>query len=145
ERARKAARARAGPSQPVPGSGRRARRSPSPDLLQAAVRGSSFAVREGGLGPPRPCGHWHLRPARLPIPPLAPTRLDSRILVGRTRNRRPRNRPNVATITVASGFRHRLSATPPPPFSLDNTTAVFPGRGQGIRAQLGPENSRDVS
>ena len=28
-------------------------------------------VREGGLEPPRPCGHWHLKPARLPIPPLA--------------------------------------------------------------------------
>ena len=28
-------------------------------------------VREGGLEPPRPCGHWHLEPARLPIPPLA--------------------------------------------------------------------------
>src|SRR5699024_3467023 len=79
ERARKAARARAGPSQPVPGSGRRARRSPSPDLLQAAVRGPSFAVREGGLEPPRPCGHWRLKPARLPIPPLARTRLDSSI------------------------------------------------------------------
>ena len=28
-------------------------------------------VREGGLEPPRPCRHWHLKPARLPIPPLA--------------------------------------------------------------------------
>lgn len=28
-------------------------------------------VRKGGLEPPRPCGHWHLKPARLPIPPLA--------------------------------------------------------------------------
>lgn len=28
-------------------------------------------VGEGGLEPPRPCGHWHLKPARLPIPPLA--------------------------------------------------------------------------
>lgn len=24
-------------------------------------------VREGGLEPPRPCGHWHLKPARLPF------------------------------------------------------------------------------
>ena len=28
-------------------------------------------VGEGGLEPPRPFGHWHLKPARLPIPPLA--------------------------------------------------------------------------
>ena len=33
--------------------------------------GSSTLVGEGGLEPPRPCGHWHLKPARLPIPPLA--------------------------------------------------------------------------
>src|SRR5690606_40929921 len=30
-----------------------------------------LGVGEGGLEPPRPCGHWHLKPARLPIPPLA--------------------------------------------------------------------------
>ena len=24
-------------------------------------------VREGGLEPPRPCGHWNLNPARLPF------------------------------------------------------------------------------
>ena len=24
-------------------------------------------VGEGGLEPPRPCGHWHLKPARLPF------------------------------------------------------------------------------
>lgn len=29
------------------------------------------AVREGGVEPPRPCGHWNLNPARLPIPPPA--------------------------------------------------------------------------
>ena len=33
-------------------------------------RGHPF-VREGGLERPRPCEHWHLKPARLPIPPLA--------------------------------------------------------------------------
>ena len=27
-------------------------------------------VRKRGLEPPRPCGHWNLNPARLPIPPL---------------------------------------------------------------------------
>jgi site-specific DNA recombinase len=36
-------------------------------------RGSSidWLVGEGGLEPPRPCGHRNLNPARLPIPPLA--------------------------------------------------------------------------
>ena len=28
-------------------------------------------VGEGGLEPPRACAHWHLKPARLPIPPPA--------------------------------------------------------------------------
>ena len=32
---------------------------------------SGCLVGEGGLEPPRPFGHWHLKPARLPIPPLA--------------------------------------------------------------------------
>src|SRR5690606_40516023 len=30
-----------------------------------------LVVREGGVEPPRPCGHWNLNPARLPIPPPA--------------------------------------------------------------------------
>ena len=30
-----------------------------------------FWVREGGVEPPRPFGHWNLNPARLPIPPPA--------------------------------------------------------------------------
>lgn len=33
--------------------------------------GFFFTVRKGGLEPPRSCDHWHLKPARLPIPPLA--------------------------------------------------------------------------
>ena len=36
-------------------------------LIDAALS----AVREGGVEPPRPCGHWNLNPARLPIPPPA--------------------------------------------------------------------------
>ena len=27
----------------------------------------NYVVREGGLEPPRPCEHWHLKPARLPF------------------------------------------------------------------------------
>ncbi len=34
-------------------------------------------VSKGGLEPPRPFGHWLLRPARLPIPPLRRDRLKS--------------------------------------------------------------------
>ena len=30
-----------------------------------------FLVREAGVEPARPCEHWHLKPASLPIPPLA--------------------------------------------------------------------------
>ena len=39
------------------------------------VHHNGRSVGEGGLEPPRPCGHRHLKPARLPIPPLA--RVDS--------------------------------------------------------------------
>ena len=35
------------------------------------LRGPGSRVGEGGLEPPRPCGHRNLNPARLPIPPLA--------------------------------------------------------------------------
>ena len=28
-------------------------------------------MREAGVEPARPCEHWHLKPASLPIPPLA--------------------------------------------------------------------------
>ena len=30
----------------------------------------SDVVREAGVEPARPCEHWHLKPASLPIPPL---------------------------------------------------------------------------
>ena len=32
---------------------------------------NQILVRERGLEPPQPCGHYHLKVARLPIPPLA--------------------------------------------------------------------------
>lgn len=50
--------------------------SPTPllDLVPCGHSGSSkgVVVRERGLEPPQPCGHYHLKVARLPIPPLAP-------------------------------------------------------------------------
>ena len=46
----------ADPTQPGPAERQNPRRS-----------GGSAAVREGGLEPPRPCGHQHLKLARLPF------------------------------------------------------------------------------
>ncbi len=40
-------------------------------LSTSPPSGVGVVVGEGGLEPPRPEGHWHLKPARLPIPPLA--------------------------------------------------------------------------
>ena len=58
---------------------RRAHSSPTTKRMNPRNRGfirsrcpeTSHTVREGGVEPPRPFGHWHLKPARLPIPPLA--------------------------------------------------------------------------
>ena len=49
---------------------------PRPDaetarLLEGIGPRLVMLVREGGLEPPHPCEYWHLKPARLPIPPLA--------------------------------------------------------------------------
>lgn len=38
---------------------------------RTSKRMSFFVVREAGVEPARPCEHWHLKPASLPIPPLA--------------------------------------------------------------------------
>ena len=38
----------------------------------------SDVVREAGVEPARPCEHWHLKPASLPIPPLAHVALVQR-------------------------------------------------------------------
>lgn len=43
---------------------------PIPSVQPEHFRRCSM-VREGGVEPPRPCGHWNLNPARLPIPPPA--------------------------------------------------------------------------
>ena len=56
---------------------------------------TSLLVREGGLEPPRPEGHRHLKPARLPIPPLA--RVDHRIVpqeLDECAHNRPKSRAN---------------------------------------------------
>ena len=74
-------------------------------------------VREGGVEPPRPFGHWNLNPARLPIPPpahwvclpvLAPWGLA------------PSDIENISTLAGVdshpfSGDRLRPATTPPRP------------------------------
>ena len=43
----------------------------NPQKRTSALQMSFFVVREAGVEPARPCEHWHLKPASLPIPPLA--------------------------------------------------------------------------
>src|ERR1700722_6239960 len=50
---------------------RRDRASTNPVEEPAGTSIDQDLVGEGGLEPPRPCGHRNLNPARLPIPPLA--------------------------------------------------------------------------
>ena len=52
---------------------------PKVEARAYAVTCENLLVGEGGLEPPRPYGHWHLKPARLPIPPLARVRSRHRI------------------------------------------------------------------
>src|SRR5690606_22877271 len=78
---------RSGPS-PALSHRRSASPCPETDITETAMGGIAIAmppipsvqlehfrrcslVREGGVEPPRPCGHWNLNPARLPIPPPA--------------------------------------------------------------------------
>jgi hypothetical protein len=50
---------------------------------------SVLMVREGGVEPPRPFGHWNLNPARLPIPPPAHGCCRSTLSRFRERSARP--------------------------------------------------------
>ena len=60
----------AAPSIKIPkgGAGPRPAESTKKDTTYVV---SFFVVREAGVEPARPCEHWHLKPASLPIPPLA--------------------------------------------------------------------------
>ena len=60
----------AAPSIEIPkgGAGLRPAESTKKDTTYVV---SFFVVREAGVEPARPCEHWHLKPASLPIPPLA--------------------------------------------------------------------------
>ena len=75
-----AAEAEIGTAMEVSSSTRASCRRKRPPKPGENARTSSFAGRgsridwlvgEGGLEPPHPCEYWHLKPARLPIPPLA--------------------------------------------------------------------------
>lgn len=55
-----------------PGGRDNAKRAPPGTSVSGRDPSQRFlVVREGGVEPPRPCGHWNLNPARLPIPPPA--------------------------------------------------------------------------
>ena len=64
------------------------------------MKGCCPLVREGGLEPPRPCDHWHLK--RLPIPPLARTRENSSIAASIHETEHRRNARNVSIFTFTS-------------------------------------------
>ena len=60
----------AAPSIEIPKGGA-ALRAAEPTKKDTTYVVSFFVVREAGVEPARPCEHWHLKPASLPIPPLA--------------------------------------------------------------------------
>jgi hypothetical protein len=64
---------------------------------RTGAEGGARGVREGGLEPPRPYGHWHLKPARLPIPPLS----RGRFIVSPVPDTRYRDRGPTITGEVA--------------------------------------------
>lgn len=107
-------------------------------------------VREGGVEPPRPCGHWNLNPARLPIPPpahwvcppapfLPARRLPTPRTLARPRgwihipSRRapwsPPGAPPRGRARVWTDTRSRINLVPVPP--------VSPGAGRGPRPGAG--------
>ena len=45
---------------------------------QFRMSANCILVPRKGLEPSRPCGHWHLKPARLPIPPPGPSAARAR-------------------------------------------------------------------
>ena len=60
----------AAPSIEIP-KGRAALRAAEPKTKGHPFGCPFVLVREAGVEPARPCEHWHLKPASLPIPPLA--------------------------------------------------------------------------
>src|SRR4051794_39432922 len=90
-----------------------------------------LCVREGGFEPPRPFGHWHLKPARLPFRHSRAVRLFrwcyrfSRFAFLKNREinssvKRPKI-PNGGInplVAAGGGGWEGLSRRPPPPSSL---------------------------
>ena len=50
-----------------PGRARVRARNDNTPVFAGVGSSNDWLVGEGGLEPPRPCGHWHLKPARLPF------------------------------------------------------------------------------
>ena len=94
---------RSSDSRVLQGAGRRAPTTPTDARSSRRQRaGSVYSgfVSEGGLEPPRPCGHQPLKLARLPIPPLR-----------RDRPERPRR---ATTLAAARRRREPLPGVPRP-------------------------------
>jgi len=81
-------------------------------------------VREGGVEPPRPFGHWNLNPARLPIPPPAHW-VCPRVLLPAVLG--PSDIEKISTLEVV-GSHPFPSASPPPPEGGPPAKVPAPGR-----------------
>lgn len=120
-------------------------------VMRGLSAGSSGAhrrrslVREGGVEPPRPCGHWNLNPARLPIPPpahwvcppapfLSARRLPTRRTLARwTGWIHIRSRRGPARASGAGGTYQPCTGPPRPPRSRTTSTAAC---GTLVRSRL---------
>jgi hypothetical protein len=102
----------------------------------------THTVREGGLEPPRPFEHWHLKPARLPIPPLARTRVGTHSCQlsesSMTRRRMPfRAGSRIAAATSFLSMKYSATSTltsgfAPVPTNMHIVTRETIGRPVGI-------------
>ena len=96
-------------------------------------------VREGGVEPPRPCGHWNLNPARLPIPPPAHwVCLPAPFPCGAA----PSDIENISTLDRRASHPFLAGSPRPPRKPLsDQPRSGTRGRGQGLTAHgSGPGN-----
>jgi hypothetical protein len=79
--------------------------------------GTQTLVRKGGLEPPRPFGHGHLKPARLPISPLPPAlprgQRVEKSLDGRVREGRPGRSAENGLPCRSEGLRPPVSSRRP--------------------------------
>src|SRR5207237_9216812 len=67
-------------------------------------------VGEGGLEPPHPFGHRHLKPARLPIPPLARCRPKTAVWTDDRTSGPPRTRWEQGRLVHSTPWECRVSS-----------------------------------